>query len=73
MLLFHCSSNSDRLLCVCLTQHVDDAFVVRSKQPYGVFKEQHESRVDDTVGQLVGVGLEDRGQTGDEGKVRGGT
>lgn len=39
------------------TQHVDDAFVVSSKQPYGVFKQQHESRVYHPVGQLVGVRL----------------
>lgn len=41
-----------------LTQHVDDALVVRSKQPYGVFEEQHEGGVDHAVAQLVGVGLD---------------
>lgn len=41
----------------CVTQQVDDPFVVRSKQPDGVFEEQHEGRVDHPVGQLVRVGL----------------
>ena len=43
-----------------LTQQVDDALVVRGKQPYGVFEEQHERRVDHPVGQLVRVGLRKR-------------
>lgn len=42
-----------------LTQHVDDPFVVRREQAYGVLKEQHEGGVDDSVGQLVGVGLKE--------------
>lgn len=41
-----------------LTQHVDDAFIVRSKQSYGVFEEQHEGGVDHSVGELVGVWLD---------------
>ncbi len=45
---------------VWLTQHVDDPFVVSSKQPYGVFKQQHEGCVDHSIGQLVGVRLKKR-------------
>ena len=41
------------------TQHVDHSLVVSSKQPYGVFKQQHERCVDHSVGQLVRVGLEE--------------
>lgn len=47
------------MCCVCFTQHVDDPFIVSSKQPYGVFKEQHERCVDHAVGQLVGVRLQE--------------
>lgn len=48
------------VLYVWFTQHVDDPFIVSSKQPYGVFEQQHESCVDHPVGQLVGVGLKER-------------
>lgn len=44
---------------VRFTQHVDHSLVVSSKQPYGVFKQQHECCVDHSVGQLVRVGLEE--------------
>lgn len=40
-----------------VTQQVDDPLVVGGKQPYGVFEEQHERRVDHPVGQLVRAGL----------------
>lgn len=51
-----------------VTQKVDDPFIVSSKQPYGVFEEQHESRVDYSIGELVRVGLERRRET--EGSKR---
>lgn len=44
------------------TQQVDDSFIVRSKEPYGVFEEQHEGRVDHSVGQLVRIGLQGGGE-----------
>lgn len=40
-----------------LTQQVDDALVVGSEESDGVFEEQHEGCVDDSVGQLVGINL----------------
>lgn len=55
------STDMDSGMCsVWFTQHVDDPFVVSSKQPYGVFKKQHERCVDHAVGQLIGVRLEER-------------
>lgn len=42
----------------CLTQQVDDPFVVGGKQTDGVFKKQHEGSVDHTIGELIRVGLE---------------
>lgn len=53
---------ADVMCSVCFTQHVDDPFIVSSKQPYGVFEEKHERRVDHAVGQLVGVGLHEGGK-----------
>lgn len=51
-----------------LTEHVDDPFVVRRKQAYGVFKQQHEGCVDHAVGQLVGVGLKEEQRRKGEAK-----
>lgn len=45
------------MACGGPTQQVDDAFVVSSKEPDGVFEEEHEGGVDDSVGQLVGIDL----------------
>lgn len=54
------NSGSVVLYAWWFTQHVYDPFVVSSKQPYGVFKQQHESCVDHPIGQLVGVRLEEK-------------
>lgn len=40
-----------------LTKKVDDAFIIGSKEPDGVFKEEHEGCVDDSISQLVGIDL----------------
>lgn len=47
-----------------LTKQVDDAFVVRSKEPDGVFEEEHEGCVDDSICQLVGIDLWESNQPG---------
>lgn len=39
------------------TEQVDNAFVICSEEPDGVFEEEHEGCVDDSVRQLVGVDL----------------
>lgn len=39
------------------TEQVDDAFVISSEEPDGVFEEEHEGCVDDSVSQLVGIDL----------------
>lgn len=46
-----------KVACGGPTQQVDDAFVISSKEPDGVFEEEHEGCVDDSVGQLVGIDL----------------
>lgn len=50
---------SGRLKAACEgpTQQVDDAFVISSEEPDGVFEEEHEGCVDDSVSQLIGVNL----------------
>lgn len=40
------------------TEQVDDAFIIGSEEPDGVFKEEHEGCIDDSVRQLVGIDLE---------------
>lgn len=40
-----------------LTKQVDDAFIIGSKEPDGVFEEEHEGRIDDSISQLVGIDL----------------
>lgn len=40
-----------------LTEQVDDAFIVSSEEPDGVFEEQHEGCIDDSISQLVGIDL----------------
>lgn len=40
-----------------LTEQVDNAFVVSSKEPDGVFEEEHEGCIDDSISQLIGVDL----------------
>lgn len=40
-----------------LTEQVDDAFIIGGKEPDGVFEEEHESCVDDSISQLVGIDL----------------
>lgn len=47
-----------------LTKQVDDAFVVRSEEPDGVFEEEHEGCVDDSISQLVGIDLWESNQPG---------
>lgn len=51
------TSGRSKVACGGPTQQVDDAFVVSSKEPDGVFEEEHEGGVDDSVGQLVGIDL----------------
>lgn len=51
------TSGRSKVACGGPTQQVDDAFVISSKEPDGVFEEEHEGCVDDSVGQLVGVDL----------------
>lgn len=50
---------SGRLAAACggPTEQVDDAFVISSEEPDGVFEEEHEGCVDDSVSQLVGIDL----------------
>lgn len=50
---------SRRLTAACgrPTEQVDDAFVISSEEPDGVFEEEHEGCVDDSVSQLVGIDL----------------
>lgn len=43
-----------------LTKQVDNAFVVSSKEPDGVFEEEHEGCVDDSISQLVGIDLREK-------------
>ena len=57
------------VICVRFTQHVDHPLVVGSKQPYGVFKQQHECCVDHSVGQLVRVRLRRWRQKKSENRV----
>lgn len=40
-----------------LTKQVDNAFVISSKEPDGVFEEEHEGCIDDSISQLVGIDL----------------
>lgn len=40
-----------------LTEQVDNAFVISSKEPDGVFEEEHEGGIDDSISQLVGIDL----------------
>lgn len=49
--------HGEGMACQPLTQQVDDALVVGSKQSDGVFEQKHEGRVDDAVRQLVGIDL----------------
>lgn len=45
-----------------LTEQVDNAFVISSKEPDGVFEEQHEGCIDDSISQLVGIDLRESNQ-----------
>lgn len=45
-----------------LTKQVDNAFVISSKEPDGVFEEEHEGCVDDSISQLVGIDLRESNQ-----------
>lgn len=40
-----------------LTEQVDDAFIISSKEPDGVFEKEHEGCIDDSISQLVGIDL----------------
>lgn len=40
-----------------LTKQVDNAFIISSKEPDGVFEEQHEGCIDDSISQLIGIDL----------------
>lgn len=39
------------------TEQVDDPFIVGSKQPDGVFKQEHEGGIDDSICELVCIYL----------------
>lgn len=41
----------------CLTKQVDDSLVISSKEPDGVFEEEHEGCIDDSISQLIGIDL----------------
>lgn len=45
-----------------LTKQVDNAFIISSKEPDGVFEEQHEGCIDDSISQLVGIDLRESNQ-----------
>lgn len=45
-----------------LTEQVDNAFVISSKESDGVFEEEHEGCVDDSISQLVGIDLRESKQ-----------
>lgn len=40
-----------------LTKQVDNAFIISSKEPDGVFEEEHEGCIDDSISQFVGIDL----------------
>lgn len=40
-----------------LTKQVDNAFIISSEEPDGVFEEKHEGGIDDSISQLVGIDL----------------
>lgn len=40
-----------------LTKQVDNSFIISSKEPDGVFEEEHEGCIDDSISQLVGIDL----------------
>lgn len=43
-----------------LTKQVDDAFIISSKEPDGVFEEEHEGCIDHTICKFIGIDLEER-------------
>lgn len=50
------------MVCEGLTKQVDDAFIISSKEPDGVFEEKHEGCVDDSISKLVGIDLRESSQ-----------
>lgn len=40
-----------------LTEQVDDPFVVGSKQPDGIFKQEHEGGINDSIREFVRIYL----------------
>ena len=43
-----------------LTKQVDNPFIVRSEEPNGVFKQEHERSVDDSISEFIGIDLKER-------------
>lgn len=50
------------MVCEGLTKQVDDAFIISSEEPDGVFEEKHEGCVDDSISKLVGIDLRESSQ-----------
>lgn len=49
-------------VCEGLTKQVDDAFIISSEEPNGVFEEEHEGCIDDSISQLIGIDLRESSQ-----------
>lgn len=47
-----------------LTEQVDNAFIISSKESDGVFEEEHEGCIDDSISQLVGIDLRESNRPG---------
>lgn len=45
---------------LAFTQEVDYALIVSSKQSDRIFEQKHEGCIDHTIGQFIGIDLEER-------------